>query len=165
MNMIKVLWWRFHQCFSTFTMLLIKESSQTRLFTRLSNHVCGVPNFGNTKALTVIFFSKYSKFKVDFKKAEKSWGKLSCFWDNCIWIGIVELSLLRTGYFSSAGILLTSNPKVLHVNKRLFPTQLNWQWSMNIINEYNQGTIMQTSTVLRYVYNVACRTVVWKRTC
>ena len=141
MNMIKVLWWRFHQCFSTFTMLLIKESSQTRLFTRLSNHVCGVPNFGNTKALTVIFFSKYSKFKVDFKKAEKSWGKLSCFWDNWIWIGIVKLSVLRRGHYSSAGIALTSTPKVLNSNKRDL-LQLNWIGSDQWIRSTNMRKVL-----------------------
>ena len=64
------------------------------------------------------FFPKYSKFNVDSKKAERNWEKFSCFWDNCIWIGIVKLSLLRTRYLSSAGNVLTSSPEVLHVNKR-----------------------------------------------
>ena len=59
-----------------------------------------------------------------FKIASKNWGKKFCFWVNCIWIGIVNLSLLRTGYFSSAANVLTSSPKILHVNKREF-FQLN----------------------------------------
>ena len=42
------------------------------------------------------------------------------FWDNCIWIGIVKLSLLRTGEFSSAANVLTGSPKIFHVNKRDF---------------------------------------------
>ena len=77
------------------------------------------------------FFSKPSKFQIDFKNAAKISEKLSCFCYNCIWIGIVKLSLLRTGYFSSVANVLTSSPKILHVNKREF-FQLNWlfrdQW-------------------------------------
>ena len=46
--------------------------------------------------------------------------KIFSFWDNCIWIGIVKLSLLRTGYFSSAANVLTSSPKTWHVKKQLF---------------------------------------------
>ena len=58
-----------------------------------------------------------------------------CFWDNCIWISILKLSLWRTRYFSSAANMLTNSPKILHVKKkeRLFPAQLSWQWSMNMI--------------------------------
>ena len=79
------------------------------------------------------FFKKYLKFNLDFKNAAKNSEKVFCFWDNCIWIGIVKLSLLRTGYFSSAANVLTSSPKIWHVNKRDF-FQLNflgsdrWIW-------------------------------------
>ena len=57
-------------------------------------------------------------FNLDFERAAKNWEKVFCFWDNCIWIGIVKLSLLRTGYFSSVANVLTSSSKILHVNKR-----------------------------------------------
>ena len=77
------------------------------------------------------FYSKFIKFNLAFKNGAKSWEKVFCLWDNCIWIGIVKLSLLRTGYFSSAANVLTSSPKIWHVNKRDF-FQLNWlgsdQW-------------------------------------
>ena len=77
------------------------------------------------------FLSKCSKFQLDFKNAGKSWQKILCFWDNWIWIGIVKLSLLRTGYISWAANVLTSSPKIWHINKRdVF--KLNWlesdQW-------------------------------------
>ena len=65
-------------------------------------------------------FSKYSKFNLNFKNAAKNSEKVFCFWDNCIWIGIVKLSLWRTRYFSSATNVLKSSPKILHVNKRDF---------------------------------------------
>ena len=76
-------------------------------------------------------FPKHLKFELNFKKSAQNREKEFSFWDNCIWIGIVKLSLLRTGYFSSAANVLTSSPKILHVNKRdVF--QLNWlgsdQW-------------------------------------
>ena len=51
---------------------------------------------------------------------KKYFENVFCFWDNYIWIGIVKLPLLRTGYFSLAGNVLTSSRKVLHVNKRDF---------------------------------------------
>ena len=66
------------------------------------------------------FSWKHLKFNLDFKNAAKNWEKVFFFWDNCIWIGIVKLSLLRTGYFSSPANVLTSSTKILHVNKRDF---------------------------------------------
>ena len=80
------------------------------------------------------FRSKCLKFNLYFKNAGKSREKVFCFWYNCIWIGIVKLSLLRTGYFSSTADVLTSSPKIWDINKRHF-FQLNflvsdqWIWS------------------------------------
>ena len=124
MNMIKVLWWEFQQCLCMFTILLYEASSAAGLFRHLSGYVFGVRNFENTKCMTVIFFSKYLKFKLHFKNAAKNSEKVFCFWDDCISIIIVKLSLLRRGQFSSAGNALPSSAKVLHVNKRNF-FQLN----------------------------------------
>ena len=39
-----------------------------RLCRHLSNYFSGVHNYENTKAMRVIFFSKRSKFELDFKK-------------------------------------------------------------------------------------------------
>ena len=129
--MIKVLWHRIQKCLGTFTMLLVEGSSETTLFRHLSGSVFGVRNFENTISMRVIFFSKHLKFKINFQKSAKSFKNVFCFCDNCIWIGIVKLFLLRTGYFSSAANVLTSSPKIWHVNKRDF-FQLNWlgsdQW-------------------------------------
>ena len=70
------------------------------------------------------FFWKYWKFNVHFKNAVKN-REIFFFWDNCIWIGIVKLSLLRTGYILLAANVLTSSPKIWNVNKRDF-LQPNW---------------------------------------
>ena len=56
MNLIKMLWWRFVKCLGTFTILLVEWLSETGLFRRLSFHVFGVRNFGNTKSMRGIFF-------------------------------------------------------------------------------------------------------------
>ena len=66
------------------------------------------------------FCSKYLKLHLDLKNAAKNYGEIFCYLDNCIWIGIVKLSLLRTGYFSSVANVLTSSPKIWHVNKKEF---------------------------------------------
>ena len=124
-NMIKVLWCRFQQCLGTFTILLVKGSSKLRLLTHLYDYVFGVRNFGNAESMRVNFFSKYLKIKLDIKKASKNWQNDFCFWDNCFWTSIVKLSLLRTGYLSSASNVLNCTPKIWYVNKRDF-FQLNW---------------------------------------
>ena len=72
-----------------------------------------------------LFDSKCLKLDLDFKNAAKNWEKVFCFWDNCIWIVIVKFSLLKTGYFSLVGNVLTTSHKILQVNKRDF-FQLNW---------------------------------------
>ena len=80
------------------------------------------------------FLSKCLKFNLYFKNAGKSWEKVFCFWYNCIWIGIVKLSLLRTGYFSSTANVLTSSPKIWDIKKRdffqlYFLVSDQWIWS------------------------------------
>ena len=121
MNVIKVLWWRIQQCLRTFAVLFVEVSSETGLFRHWSNNVLRVRNFGNTKAVRVMFFfSKYSKFNLNLKNAAKYSEKSFFFRDNCIWIGILKFSLLRTRYFSSVANVLTNSPKIWHVNKRNF---------------------------------------------
>ena len=132
MNLIKVLWYRFEQCFGMFTVLLVIGFSQSfldiYLTTFLDSLISKLQNLCESS-----FFSKYWKFTLDFKNTAKRREKVSCFWDNCFSIGIVKLSLLRTRYFSSAGNVLTSSPKIWHVKNRDF-FQLNllgsdqWIW-------------------------------------
>ena len=66
------------------------------------------------------FFWKCSKLNLDFKNVAKNWENFFSFSDNSIRIGNVRLLLLRTGYFSSAANVLTSSPKICHVNQRNF---------------------------------------------
>ena len=158
MNKMKMLWCRFQQCLGPSAILLVEESSETGRFRHLSDNVFGVCNFQNTKTMQVIFFPKYLKFNLDFRKAPRNGKKVFCFWANCIWICIVKLSLLRC--FPRAANVLISSLKILHANKRDF-YQLNWRGSDD---EYDKGAVMQILKVLLPVYSVACWTVLWNGT-
>ena len=115
-----VLWCRFQWCLGTFSILLVKASSETRLFRHLSDYVFGVP-ISKMQNLWGSFFNlKCLKVNLDFKDAAKNREKAFSFLDNCIGGGILNLSLWRTSYFSSAANVLTSSPKILDVNKRDF---------------------------------------------
>ena len=119
MNMIMVLWCIFQQCLVTLTMLLVRGCSETRLDiyrTTFSESVISEIQ----KLCGSSFFSKCLKFNLNFKNAKINSEKFFCFLENCIWIGTVKLSLLRTGYFSSPANVLTSSTKILHFNKRDF---------------------------------------------
>ena len=115
MNMIKVLWCRFQRCFGTFIMLLVERFSQTGLLgiyiTMFSESV-----ISKIQKLWGSFFFKRFEILTRFEKCSEKL-RVFCLWDNCIWIGIIKLSLLRTGYLSSAANVLTSSPNVWHVNK------------------------------------------------
>ena len=78
------------------------------------------------------FSSRRSKFLQDLKNAAKNCGKVFRFWGNSIWIGIVNLRLFRRGHFSSVLDVLTSSPKIFHVNK-IDSFQLNWYGSDQLI--------------------------------
>ena len=57
----------------TFTMFLLRGTSEIGLFRHLCDYIFGVGNFGNTKSMRVIlFFSKYLKFNLDFKITAKN---------------------------------------------------------------------------------------------
>ena len=88
---------------------------------------------------------------VDWKNAPRNWEKVFCFWDNCIWIGIVKLSLLRRAYMLSAATVWTRSLKTWHVNKRNF-SQLN---CLEIDHKYNPEDVEQISILFRPVYHVA----------
>ena len=120
-NVIKIIWYRFEQHYGPFTMSIVEESSEIALFRHLSNHVFAVRKFGNTKSMRIIvFFQNFQELIIFLKKQKKIEKKFFCFWDNCIWIGIFNLSLLGKGYISSASNVLTSSPETSHANKRDF---------------------------------------------
>ena len=104
----------------TFTVSVVEGPSETEHFKHLSDHIFGVRNFEITKSMSIIFFAKMLKISAAFKKGSNKLRKSCCFLRNCIWIGIVKLSLLTRQCFPSAANMLTSTPKILHVKKRYF---------------------------------------------
>ena len=71
-----------------------------------------VCNYGNTLAVTIMFFSNYLKFDVVSRNWTKNPEKYFGFSDNCIWLGSCKFSQPWTGYFPSAVNVLTNNPKI-----------------------------------------------------
>ena len=65
-------------------------------------------------------FWKCSEFNLDFGNGRKNSEKAFWFWDNCVRIGCVKLSLLRKEYLSSAVNVLTSSSKTLRLTKTDF---------------------------------------------
>ena len=133
MNMINVLWCRFQQCLDIFTISLLEASSETVLFRHLSDYIFRVRNFENTKSMRVIFLLKIFKCESRFQSYCKNLRKGFCCRHNFIWIRIVKLFLLRTGYFLSVANVLTRYPQIWNGNKGDFFEQNSlasdqWVW-------------------------------------
>ena len=160
MNMINMLWCRFQQCLATFTILLVEGSSQTGLFRHSCNHFVGVLNFGNGKAIRVIFFFKPLKFNLDFKNVAENREKSFCFWNKCISIRIIKLSLLRIWYLSYAANVLTSSPRFCMSIRETFSNSID----LAVINESDKGDVMHIWTVLGHLPHVASRSFLWNGT-
>ena len=67
--------------------------------------------------MRVIFVWKCSKFNADSKNPEKNSEKIFGFWDKCIRIVCIHLSLLIREYLSSAVNVLRKGLKNFHVAK------------------------------------------------
>ena len=105
----------------------------------------GDSSFGNTEARRVIFFWKCSKFNADSKNAEKHSEKMFCFWDKCIWIVCIQLSLLIREYLSSAVNVLRKGLKNFHVSKSDFCNSITF----TVITQDNKGALLMIESVLR----------------
>ena len=111
-----------------------------------------VGNFGITLAMRLICFWKCSNFNADSKNTEKKWGKFFCFWDKCIWIVCIHLSLLIREYLSLAVNALRKGLKNIHVSKKDF---CNWI-TLTMITQDEKGALIKIESVFLAVYHVAC---------
>ena len=128
-NMVKVLSFRFQQCFGPFPIL------------HVASHVSHVPlnrdflDIYQTTSFRVIsskihdlwgssFLENISKLNRNSENARKNSENIFRSWDNCIWKCCYKLCLLRREYLSSAVYRLTNSPKILHIDQREF-FQLN----------------------------------------
>ena len=59
-------------------MLVVKGSSQTRVFRHLYDHVFGVRNSKITKSMSIIFFVKKFKISARFQKGSEKLDKRFC---------------------------------------------------------------------------------------
>ena len=82
--MVKVLSFRFQQCFGPFTMLLVEGSSERDFLEIYLTTFFGVRKFKNTSPMRVMFLSKCSKLKINLENAKKNSEKVFRFSDNCI---------------------------------------------------------------------------------
>ena len=67
--------------------------------------------------LSGFFYQNVQSFNVNSKNAITLPENVFGFFDNCIWIGSDELSVLWRKYSSSAVNVLTSRPKILDLTK------------------------------------------------
>ena len=77
--MVKVLPCKFQQCLGALTMLLPKDRLKLNFLGIDLTRCFWVRNFGKTSAMRSPFFKKCSKFKLDFKNAEKNKKKFFVF--------------------------------------------------------------------------------------
>ena len=110
-----------------------------------------VGNFGNTEAMSVIFFIKCSKFNADSKNSEKNSEKTLCFWDKCIWIVCIQLSLLVMEYLSSGVNVLRKRKKNFHVSKSDFCNSIHFK----VFTQDNKGALTNIESLFQPVYHVA----------
>ena len=77
--MVKGLPLKLKQCFSPFTILPVKGSSETVLFRHLSNHVFGSPEFCKYRSYEGDFCFNCSIFDVNFENVEEDSKKKISF--------------------------------------------------------------------------------------
>ena len=148
---------RFEHFLGLLTMLLLKGIFQQRFLDIYLTTFFGVCKFGNTFAMSVIFFLKVLKISSIFQIFRRKLGKKFFFWDNCIWNGCVKLSLLRREYLSSAVNVLTNSVKIFHITKRDFWNSIYCA----VNNKYGKGDNVSIWKVFGPVHVVACWRVQW----
>ena len=114
-----------------------------------------VDNFKNTSAIRVIVFWKCSKFNGDTKNAEKNSEKIFRFWDKCIWIVSIHLSLLLREYLSLAVNVWRKGLKSFHLSKSDFCNSITF----TVITQDYKDALIKIESVFPPVSHVAFRDV------
>ena len=78
-----------------------------------------------------------------------------CFWDKCIGLVCIHLSLLIREYLSSAVNVLRKGVKNSHVPKSDFYNSITF----TVITQDDKGALIKIESMFRPVYHVACREV------
>ena len=78
-----------------------------------------------------------------------------CFWDKCIWIVYIHLSLLIREYLSLGVNVLRKDLRNFHVSKGDFCNSITFK----VITQDDKSALNKIESVFRTVYHVACREV------
>ena len=89
--------------------------------------------------MKVIFFWKCSKFNLDSKNEEKNSEKNFGYWDKCIWILCIHLSLLIREYLSLAVNVLRKGLKNINVYKSDFCNSIIFR----VITQDDKGALIK----------------------
>ena len=103
-------------CHVAFGRVIWSGTFYTYILPRFSHAVASEIN----KLWASSFFWKYSKLNLHFENTLKNPEKVFSFWDNCMWMGSIKLSLLGREHMSTAFILLRNSLKLSHITKRDF---------------------------------------------
>ena len=76
-----------------------------------------------------------------------------CFWDKCIWLVYINLSLLIREYLSSAVNVLRKGVENFHVSNGDFYKSITF----TVIIQDDKGALIKIESVFRPVYHVARR--------
>ena len=137
-NMVKVVSFIFQHSLIPFTFCLsngpVKRDSLDIYLTTFF----GIRNFGNTSALSVIFFWKCSKFYLQCKNTEKNSENVFPFRDKCISLWCVKLPLLRRKYFWPAVNVLKNSPEIIRSLRETFPNLIIF----TVINKYGKRVVL-----------------------
>ena len=96
-------------------------------------------DFGKTSAMRGIFFWKCGKFYLHFKNAAENSEKAFCFLDNCIWIGCLNLSLLRRETCDRQSMCSQTVRRFSILLRETFSNSITFI----VINRYANGAVAQ----------------------
>ena len=82
-----------------------------------------------------------------------------CFWDKCIWIVCIHLSLLLREYVSLAVNVLRKGLKNFDESKSDFSNSITF----TVITQAGKSALIKIEWVFRTVYHDACREVLSNR--
>ena len=154
LKLVKALSFRLNRCFGLFAMTPVERSSQTGVFRHLSKHVFLGRQFRKYISYEGhLFFWKCSKFNADSRNAKKNSEKIFCFWDKCIWIVCIHLSLQLREYVSLAVNMLRKGLKNFHESKGDFWKSI----SLTVITRAGKSALIKTKSLFGTVYHDACR--------
>ena len=90
---------------------------------------------------------------MQIQKTQKKIRKIFGFWDKCIWIDGIQLSLLIREYLSPAVNVLRKGLKNVHVSKSDFCNSI----TLTVITQDDKRAHIKIESVFVPVYHVACR--------